>query len=394
MRQAIQFGAGNIGRGFIGALLNCSGYDVIFADVNQQMIEALNAKGKYTVHIADLEPESFEVGSISALHTSDPILVEKIAESEIITTAVGLSILPRIATVIAKGIEERARRKIENILHIIACENGIRASSRLAEEVFVLLSPAALQYCERRVGFVDCSVDRIVPPVQTVETTDVCVERFHEWNVDGTQLKKGLQITGMNVVDNLTAYVERKLFTLNTGHAVLAYLGHLKGYGTIEQCTDDAELLSVVRRAMIESGAALVQKFGLDAAGHATYIEKIIHRFRNPYLGDTVDRIGRDPLRKLSSDDRLVAPLKTANGFGLPVDNLLLGIGAALHYRSPSDPESIRLQDTIGELGIAGAVAKVTGIPVGSSLNAWIEKAYHEVTLLSAFKPDHTENSK
>lgn len=41
---ALHFGAGNIGRGFIGALLHHSGYDVVFADVNDTMVSLLNEK--------------------------------------------------------------------------------------------------------------------------------------------------------------------------------------------------------------------------------------------------------------------------------------------------------------------------------------------------------------
>ncbi len=379
MKQAVQFGAGNIGRGFIGALLSKSGYEVLFADVNTQMIEVLNRARRYTVHITDLEPEEFEVDRISALHTSDPVLVDRIADSEIVTTAVGLGILPRIAPVIAQGIEERASRGTASPLHVIACENGVRASSSLKEEVISLLSPTARQYAEEKVGFVDCSVDRIVPPVHTENPSDVCVERFYEWNVDSIQLKGELYIAGMNPVENLSAYVERKLFTLNTGHAVLAYVGYLKGYSSIEECIADEEVLFIVRGAMSESGAALVQKFGLDSMAHAAYIEKIIARFRNHYLGDTVGRIGRDPLRKLSSGDRLIAPLTTAYGYGLAIDNLLLGIGAALHYHNPEDPASVRMQEMVTVLGIGPAIEQVTGIRQGTSLHAKVEKTYKEV---------------
>lgn len=379
MKQAIQFGAGNIGRGFIGALLSQSGYDVLFADVNQEMIDTLHAEKQYTVYITDMVSESFQVGPVSALHTADPILIEKIAESEVITTAVGLSILPKIAPVIARGIEERAARGEERTMHIIACENGVRASSRLEEEVWPLLSPQAREYSKEKIGFVDCSVDRIVPPVKMDKLSDVCVERFYEWNVDSTQLKGEIQIEGMIKVDNLAAFVERKLFTLNTGHAVLAYTGYIKGYDKIEVCVADPSVLSVVRGAMTESGSVLVQKFGLDAAGHAAYREKILKRFHNHHLGDKVDRIGRDPLRKLSAGDRLIAPLTGAYTYGLSVDNLLLGVGAALHYLHPQDPESVRLQGIIKKMGIAPAVEQVTGIPEGTSLNTQIEQAYKEL---------------
>ncbi len=385
MKQAIQFGAGNIGRGFIGALLSRAGYHVVFADVNTEMIDALNHEGRYTVFITDDESETIPVDHISALHTSDPVLITKICESEVITTAVGLGILPRVAPVIATGLEERATRVVQAPLNIIACENGVCASTTLKKEVFELLSPSAKRYCDEWVGFVDCSVDRIVPPFQTKNLTDVCVERFYEWNVDRTQIKGELRIDGMNEVTNLPAYVERKLFTLNTGHSITAYLGYRKGYETIEQSIADSDILAVVRAAMHESGAALVQKFGLDTAEHASYCDKILQRFRNPYLQDAVTRVGREPLRKLSANDRLILPLTTAYDYGLPIDNLLLGIGAALHYHYPADAESNQLQELINEWGVPAAVEKITGIAIGSPLNKQIVTAYHHLETLLTY---------
>ena len=383
MKQAIQFGAGNIGRGFIGALLSQSDYHVVFADVNTQIIDAINNAGRYTVFITDHEPENFEVSNISALHTSDPALIAKICDSEVITTAVGLGILPKIAPVIAKGIEERAKLKINAVLNIIACENGVYASTELKKEVLALLSPQAKQYCEEWVSFADCSVDRIVPPIKTDNIADVCVERFYEWNVDAAQIKGGLQIQGMNPVKNLPAYIERKLFTLNTGHAIIAYLGYMKGYDTIEQSIADHDILTIVRAAMNESGAALARKFGMDLSEHSLYCEKIIKRFHNYYLNDVVTRIGRDPLRKLSANDRLISPLTTAYKYGLPIDNLLLGVGAALHFQYPADAQSRQIQEMIRESGLAAAVEKMTGIAAESPLNMQIIKAYKDVASLS-----------
>lgn len=383
MKQSIQFGAGNIGRGFIGALLRQSGYEVVFADINTQMINAIQENGYYTIFITDHEPDSFEIDKVSALHTSNPELIEKICNSEVITTAVGLSTLAKIAPVIAKGIEKRAEQKKAAVLNIIACENGVRATSELKKEVLPLLSGEGKQYCEEWVGFVDCSVDRIVPPIKTDNTADVCVERFYEWNVDSTQIKGELHIEGVNRVNNLSAYIERKLFTLNTGHAIIAYLGYMKGHDTIEQSIADPDILKIVRAAMNESGAALAHKFGLDINEHSAYCEKIIKRFRNYYLNDMVTRIGRDPLRKLSADDRLISPLTTAYGYGLPIENLLLGVGAALHFQYPGDPQSSQMQEMIREEGLSAAIEKITGITADSSLNIRIVKAYKEVAALS-----------
>jgi mannitol-1-phosphate 5-dehydrogenase len=104
----------------------------------------------------------------------------------------------------------------------------------------------------------------------------VTVESFSEWIVDQTQFKGELpQVAGMEPTDNLMAFVERKLFTLNTGHIVTAYLGKLRGYRTVREAIEDPLIRSKVRRAMEESGAVLVKRYGFDPRLHAAYIEKI-----------------------------------------------------------------------------------------------------------------------
>lgn len=306
MKKAIQFGAGNIGRGFIGAVLEKAGYHVVFADVNEQIVDRINRDKGYTVQIMDTVCEEVRITDISAVDSRSPELAQQIAEAEIVTTAVGLTILPRIAGAIAAGIEARREQGVEQPLNVIACENGVRATSQLKAAVLTHLDAAGQAYCEQYVGFPDCSVDRIVPPVKSENPIDVVVERFFEWNVERAAFKGAVpEIPGMNPADNLIAYIERKLFTLNTGHAITAYLGRMKGYMTICQSISDEQIHAVVKAAMRESGRGLVARYGFDRDAHFAYIDKIIGRFTNPYLCDDVTRVGREPLRKLSAGDRL-----------------------------------------------------------------------------------------
>lgn len=377
MKRAIQFGAGNIGRGFIGAVLSEAGYHVVFADVNQQIIDRINEDGAYTVHIMDVESRDVRITNISGVNSGGDAIVDEIVRAEMITTAVGLRILPYIAPAIAKGIAARRAAGVESPLNIVACENGIRATSQLKEEVYKHLAAEDAEWAAAHVGFADCSVDRIVPPVRSENPIDVVVENFYEWNVEEKSFVGGApHIAGMNLADNLPAYIERKLFTLNTGHAITAYLGRMKGLKTIDESIADAEIFAVVKAAMQQSGEALVRKFGFDHDAHFKYIDKIIGRFKNPYLKDDVARVGREPLRKLSSTDRLVKPMMTARGYGLPCDKLLLGIGAALHYNNPEDPQSVQMQQLIAEKGLNAAVAEITSIPAGDPVIGEIAAAY------------------
>lgn len=382
MKTAIQFGAGNIGRGFIGMLLAQAGYRVIFADVSEVIIDRLAADQKYTVHVMDTEVEDVEITNITGIMSNGEAIIDEIAKADILTTAVGLRVLGFIAPTIAKGIQKRIADGSTEPMNIIACENAIRATSQLKEHVYGILSEEEKAYCEKYVGFADCSVDRIVPPVRSENPVDVVVEKYCEWNVEKASLKGEIpEIPGMNLADNLMAYIQRKLFTLNTGHCITAYTGILAGHKTIDQAISDPKIYDLVKAAMTQSGDGLIQRFGFDKEAHYKYINKIINRFKNPYLKDDVTRVGREPLRKLSADDRLVSPLTTAMSYGLPVDKLVLGIGAALRYNNLEDAQSAELQEKIAAKGVAAAFSEISGV-TDAALLEQVTKAYETVTEL------------
>ena len=236
MKRAIQFGAGNIGRGFIGGLLSKSGYHVVFADVNAEILDAINRDKKYSILIKDVDCSEEVITNISAVSSLSEDIITEIENAEIITTAVGPLVLSRIAPTIAKGISSRRIKDKNTYLNIIACENAVCASDLLKEEVLKYLDEEDKKYVDQYVGFPNSSVDRIVPPCKNDNPLDVTVEKFYEWNVEEAGFKGEIPtIEGMNLVGNLMAYVERKLFTLNTGHAITAYLGYLNGYKTVDQ---------------------------------------------------------------------------------------------------------------------------------------------------------------
>lgn len=380
MKKAIQFGAGNIGRGFIGGLLSNAGYHVVFADVNEAILNGINNDKQYKILVKDVECFDKTITNISAVSSISDDIIKEIEEAEIITTAVGPLVLKRIAPTIAKGIQARKNNGNTNYLNIIACENAVGATAILKEEVVKALNEEEIAYMEEYIGFPNCSVDRIVPPCTNENPLDVTVENFYEWNVEQSKIKGEVpQIEGMNLVGDLIAYVERKLFTLNTGHAITAYLGFLAGYKTVDESIKDEKIATIVKAAMQESGQGLVKKHGLDLEAHYKYIDKILNRFKNPYLNDDVKRVGREPLRKLGAKDRLVNPLMTAKSYGIDVDNLIIGIGAALHYDNAEDAQSVELQQTIKDLGVKEAVKKISNIEDEELLNS-IEEAYQKLT--------------
>ena len=378
--KALHFGAGNIGRGFIGKLLADAGLELTFADVNQVVLDALNARHSYQVHVVGENEQVDTVSGVNAVSSIGDEVIDLVAQVDLITTAVGPVVLERIAPALAKGLAKRKAQGNDAPLNIIACENMVRGTSQLKGHVFNALNDEDKGWVESHIGFVDSAVDRIVPPSEsaTNDPLEVTVETFSEWIVDKTQFVGALPtIPGMELTDNLMAFVERKLFTLNTGHAITAYLGKLAGHQTIRDAILDDAIRAVVKGAMEESGAVLIKRYGFEADKHAAYIEKILGRFENPYLKDDVERVGRQPLRKLSAGDRLIKPLLGTLEYDLPHHNLVQGIAAAMHYRSEQDPQAQELAQLIDEKGPQAALAQVSGLDAQSEVVADAVNAYN-----------------
>lgn len=379
MKTAVHFGAGNIGRGFIGLLLAQAGYEVVFVDVNETILDGINREGRYPVHIAGEDHQVIWVEKVRAIHSGNfEGLKEAVAQADLITTAVGVNVLPIIGRSLARVFNELAEEMPSKSVNVLACENAVGNGDLLKQATYEHLNQQGRFFCDSRVGFPNTTVDRIVPEnTDTTNPLSVLVEPFSEWNVEKGKLVGQLEpIPGMTLVDNLEAYIERKLFTLNTGHAITAYLGYEKGCATIVEAIGQKEIQDLVLGAMREAGKALVQKHGFDPEQHEAYIQKILSRFQNVALADPVERVGRDPLRKLSPRDRLIAPSRTALTYGVEPECLVRGIVAALHFDYPEDSSAQRLQTLLNGQGLEGVLQEVCGLSPEEALFGRIQRAY------------------
>ncbi|TPG78084.1 mannitol-1-phosphate 5-dehydrogenase [Brevibacillus laterosporus] len=378
--RAIHFGAGNIGRGFIGLLLEQAGYEVCFVDVNEALVNEINQRKSYTVQIADEETQEFTVRNVCALHGADEQAVaQAIATADLVTTAVGPQILPYISKSIALGMKERMNQTTE-ALNIIACENAIGGSTLLKQYVYSHLNDVAKAKADQQFGFPDSAVDRIVPMQKNGDMLVVMVEAYFEWVIDQSQAKGKLpESSDIIYVDNLEPYIERKLYTVNTGHATAAYLGYLKGYIYMEEAIKDPQIRRLTEEALQETGNVLQAKYGFNAKEHATYITKIIHRFENKHLQDEVTRIARSPIRKLGLNDRFISPARQALMYQMEPKALCLGIAAALSFDYNQDVEAMELQSSIKQQGLKATIIKYCGLTEESTLIDWIVEKYAEI---------------
>ena len=376
--KALHFGGGNIGRGFIGKILAEAGYEVVFADINMTVIDRLNQDHGYTVHVVGEGVDQKEtVKNVRGINSGDEAVVTaEISDAALVTTAVGPPVLEILAPLLARSLAARYRAGGAP-LNIIACENMVCGSSFLKEKVLAAAGDDAA-LIDANTGFVDCAVDRIVPPVRggDADPLAVTVEVFSEWIVDSTQFKGAVPaIAGMIATDKLMAFIERKLFTLNTGHTALAYFGQLAGKKTVGEAMQDDAVRQAAEAVMKESGAVLIRRYAFDPAAHRAYIDKILKRFANPYLHDDIDRVARQPLRKLGAQERFIKPLNGMLEYDLPHDATVRAIAATLHYHNPDDPQAVEMQYYRQAHGIAATLAKYSDFD-NTAVVAEIEAAY------------------
>jgi mannitol-1-phosphate 5-dehydrogenase len=360
--KAVHFGAGNIGRGFVGLLLHQGGYELVFSDVAAPLVDAINAVDSYTVHEVGEGGRDTVVTGFRAINSAEHAdeVIDEISTANVVTTAVGPTILKFVAPHVVAGLA--LRDPSAPPLQIMACENAINATDLLRDEIMALAGDAWDALASRAV-FANTAVDRIVPGQPEGAGVDVTVEPFYEWAIERPPFgDEPPVIPGAHFVDDLAPYIERKLFTVNTGHATTAYFGARAGIDTIAAALEDPAIGARVAATLEETSALLVAKHGLDPAELAAYRATILARFRNAALPDTVWRVGRQPLRKLSRHERFVGPAAEAAERGLSTDALLEAMGALLSFDDSEDPQSVDLQRMLREQDAADFTATATGL--------------------------------
>ncbi len=336
MKQAVMYGGGNIGRGFIGALLSQSGYAVTFVDVAAPVVDTLRDKGTYPVRYVSSDGyEDVWIENVSAVNGNDqPAVAETIANCDIMATAVGARILKFIVPNIIAGLRRRWELG-KGPLNIIICENLMDANKVLEGMLKEQLTEPERVRFDETVGLVEASIGRMVP-VQTDEMKDgeplrVCVERYGFLPVDKAAFKGEIpEIRNMIPYEPFDFYIKRKLYVHNMGHATCAYLGDLLGHEFIWQSIAVPEIRLLVHNAMLESAMALSQKYGASLADIQLHIADLLHRFTNMALKDTCQRVGGDPGRKLSPEDRLIGSAKLAIEQGFVPAYIAVGAAAGL----------------------------------------------------------------
>ncbi len=383
--RIIIIGAGHVGCGALGIALALQGHELVFAARQPSMVDSLNRLG-FDVDTKGAIEARVQVRGLRAVLFGSYDFIREVARADQIYTSVRPDNLAGIAPFLAGSILERLKNNVTHPLDVFCCENMKNSGAHLERLIFTHMPFAYAKEVQDRIGFNSAISDRVVsgqevdPDGRYLFTADSSGDVL----VDTVHLKGDFQmLPPFKGLDNFPASMEEKLYVLNCGHAVAAYLGHLRGYKYVHEAMNDESINRAVVGAMLESQQALQCKHG-RAIHYAGQINEVLAIFSNASLMDTIARVGRDPIRKLQSDDRLVGPAKLAYRYGLDFPNLIRGCSAALAFANSGDPQADELKHLVASRGVEHALDAVSQLRPWNPLTKLILNGYEQEVLAGA----------
>ena len=179
MKKLVLFGAGKIGRSFVGQLFSRSGYEVVFVDILEPVIEALNRRGFYNVIIKGDREETINVTNVRGVLASDKEKVaEEVSTADVIATSVGNNALSYIIPLIAQGLIKRYSKDKNLPLDIIIAENMRDAAEYFEKEIVKIVGN---DYpLKKLVGLVETSIGKMVPIMSKKDIDEDILQIFAE----------------------------------------------------------------------------------------------------------------------------------------------------------------------------------------------------------------------
>ena len=380
MKQALHFGGGSIGIGFIADLLNESDFEVTIVDIDSGLVDQINETNTFDLYLINQEYKKKQLTHIHALSSIEDqaAIIDQINTTDLITTAVWAENLPKIAPVLLEGLKKRVDHGHDRV-NILACENAM-FNSEILRKAILALDSSAEDWLDTIAAFPNTAVDRMVLASEHEGKKTIDIGRDHELVIEESKLVDPADkpIKEAVYTTNLKKYIERKLYIVNCGHAWAGYIGFVHGYSIIQDVFHNEELVQMIRETMWESAHLLMKRYGFTEQDMIDYINFIMDRYQTPGIEDLITRVSRSPIRKLQPEERLVGPCVQCEELGLENQRLLEGIAAAFLFDNPEDEQSVELLSFVAEHGIDEAILQFTKIPLDNRMHQAIKKNYQK----------------
>ena len=343
MSKVVIVGAGKTGRGFLARLLKAQ--EIVFIDKNAELVNALNSEKKVNIKFfGDKKPET-AVGFSSA-YTWEKVMPDVFDGAELILVSVGGTNLADVGAELKKYVNKDTK--------IIVCENASSPAKKLGDAIGI----DGLRIAESTVF---CT---------TIEKEKGALDINSEWypylQFDGDVFGSDApMLDGIKAVSNFGGFLDRKLYTYNSASCIIAYLGALKGYTVYSDAANDPEILSLLDKNYEIINECICKEYGYEENDQKEFALLSRDKFTDKTLVDTVARNAREPQRKITRTERIVAPMLLQEKYGRDSSILEKTLAAALLYTPDEEKEWNAM---LNDKGYEGILSELCGLDKESAI--------------------------
>ena len=357
MSKIVIIGAGKTGRGFLARLLKDN--EIVFIDKNKDLIDMLKKEGKIDIDFFGNKKPHISV-SFSAAYTWDDIDAKIFEDADVILVSVGGTNLSDVGSQLKKYINADAK--------IIVCENASSPAKKLGDAISI----EGLEIAESTVF---CT---------TIEKEKGSIAINSEWypylQFDKDAFKGECpQIDGLKPVENFGGFLDRKLYTYNSASCIIAYLGALKDYAVYSDAANDEEILALLDKNYEIINKCICKEYGYEENDQKEFALLSRDKFTDKTLVDTVARNAREPQRKITFTERIVAPMLLEEKYGMDSSVLEKTLAAALLYTPEEETEWNKI---LAEKGYFAVLTDICGLDEHSDIFKRVLKMAEEKNIL------------
>ena len=343
MKKVIIIGAGKTGRGFLARLLN--GNEIIFIDKNEQLVSLLNKQKSIDVCFFGNKKEPIKVNFEKAI-TWNNVCSTDFENVESIFVSVGGSNLVDVG--------KNLKNYVNATNKIIVCENASKPAKKLYEAMGV----EGIRIAESTVF---CT---------TIEKENSSLAINSEWypylQYDADVFSSDIPaLDNIKPIKNFGGFLDRKLYTYNSASCIIAYLGALKGYTVYSDAANDSEILALLDKNYQIINECICAEYGYEENDQKEFALLSRDKFTDKTLVDTVARNAREPQRKITKTERIVAPLLLQIKYGKDSSVLEKTLAAALLYTPNEESE---WNNILSQKGYEGVLTDLCGLDSNSDV--------------------------
>lgn len=384
IKQVMIFGAGKIGRGFLGQLFHRSGYLLWFVDASPRLVSLMNREKKYRVDIATRPADSTEYIPLEGafLPMEDPALISAFKNSDIIVTSVGARNIRPTAAFIGTLLRYREH---SSPLNWLICENASDPAGQIREELLKLPDPGIRAFVKKRLGLVETQILRTgMNAHPAILEKEPLALRMHDWwtlPLDRDAFIGEIpDVSGFTPKPAFRNELVRKLYSFNATNGAISYIGWINGFTYLHEAT--AAYRDFFMKIQAEASHGLTGEYGFEKREQEEFMEMALNKYADPVLMDTIERNARDLARKLGPGERLAGPALLCLKHGRRPEALAIALAAAYSYTGSDDPSTRGVIAFLAEKGIEAALTKYSALEPGNTLFEMVVEAYDRQSYL------------